>query len=101
MPERELPDMVTEMVDLTRAYVDEEVREPARQLGRYAGAGLGAGLLVSVGALLLSIAGFRALATEVLPEGPYWSALAYVITAVVLGLVAWLLVRRVAKEVPK
>lgn len=81
--------MVAEMVDLTKQYADEELVQPAKALGRVAGVGLGAGVLMSIGALMLSVAAFRALAEYVLPDNPYWSAVGYLVTALMLvGLAA-------------
>lgn len=98
MPERrELPEMVTELVDLSRAYVDEEIVAPAKQLGRYTGASVATGAVVSLGVVLLAVAAFRGLAL-VLPDGPYWSALAYIGVALVMIGLAVLIVRITANK---
>lgn len=88
----QLPELVREFTDLSKEYMLQETVEQAKQLGRYTGVALGAALLFAIGIVMLSIAGFRYL-TDALPEGPNWSALAYLITIVVLGLLAALLVR--------
>ena len=98
--QRELPEMVTELVDLSRSYVDEEIVVPAKQLGRYTGVSVLAGAVVSLGVVLLAVAAFRGLAM-VLPEGAYWSALAYVVVALVMVGLAFLIVRRTATKEPQ
>ena len=37
---------------------------------------------------------------ELLPEGPYWSVLGYVITAIILALVALVMVKFTNREIP-
>jgi hypothetical protein len=82
---QEIPEMVAELVDLTKRYVNEEVVEPGKRLGRVAGMGIGAGLLMSIGALLLSVAAFRFLGNVVLdPDNAWLSATAYIVTAIVM-----------------
>jgi hypothetical protein len=88
---RELPELVREFVDMSKDYMRQETLEPAKQLGRFAGFGIAAALAFALGALFLSVAGVRYL-RDLLPEGPNWSALAYIIAAVVLGLVAGVLI---------
>ncbi len=90
--------MVAEMVDLTKQYADEELVQPAKALGRVAGMGVGAGLLMSIGAFMLSVAAFRALAEYVLPDNPYWSAVGYLITALVLVGIAAALVSAASSD---
>jgi hypothetical protein len=89
---RELPEQVSELVDLSKEYLKQETIEPAKKLGRAFGMGLAASLLFSIGAVLLSIAGMRLL-VRALPEGELWSALgvfiAFVVLAGVAGLIMW------------
>jgi len=88
---RELPQLVREFVDLSKDYMRQETLEPAKQLGRFAGVGLIAAAAFTLGALFLSVAGVR-LVRDLLPDGPNWSALGYLVTAIVLGLVAAVLI---------
>lgn len=90
--------MVAEMVDLTKRYADEELVQPAKALGRVAGVGVGAGVLMSIGALMLSVAAFRALAEYVLPDNPYWSAVGYLVTAFMLVGIAAAMVNAVSPD---
>lgn len=82
---RTLPDRVTELIELSKAYLRQETVEPARRLGKLAGFSLGAAALFAIGGVLLAVAGMRAL-TGALAES--WSWAGYVISAAVLGGVA-------------
>ena len=64
----------------------QETVEPAKKLGRYAGYAVGAAAAFALGALFLAIAGAR-LIIRVLPDGPYWEGLGYVLAAIALGIV--------------
>ena len=88
---RELPELVREFVDMSKDYMRQETLEPAKQLGRFAGFALAGALAFALGALFLSVAAVRYL-RDALPEGPNWSALGYIIAALVLGVVAGVLV---------
>ena len=65
----ELPELVGEFVDLSKEYLRQETLEPAKELGRYAGFSIGAGVAFAIGMLFLSIAGLRGI-IALLPEGP-------------------------------
>lgn len=92
----ELPDLIGEFVDMSKEYLRQETLEPAKQLGRFAGYSIGAGLAFAIGALLLSISGLRwllqALPGEPKNPEPYWEGLGYVIAALFIGGVAALIV---------
>jgi hypothetical protein len=93
---RELPEQVSELIDLSKEYLRQETIEPAKKLGRVFGMGFAASLLFSIGALLLSVAGMRIL-VRVLPEGDLWSALGVFISFVVLAGVAGLIMWRASR----
>ena len=59
-----LPQLVLELRDLVVTYVRQETIVPLRQLGRYAGFGVGGALLLGLGVVLLGVGGLRALQTE-------------------------------------
>ena len=82
----ELPGLVTEFVDMSKEYLRQETIEPAQRLGRFAGYSLGASLMFAIGSLLLAIAAMRGIIL-LLPEGPNWSALGYVLGALAIGIV--------------
>jgi len=88
----ELPELVREFTDMSVEYLRQETLGSASRLGRYAGFVVGAALSFAVGAVLLSIAGARAI-IDVLPDGSNWSALGYLITALVMALILALLIK--------
>ena len=87
----ELPDLVREFAEMSKEYLLQETVEPAKQLGRYAGFSIAAGLAFALAALLLGIASLRGI-LALLPEGPNWEALGYALTAIGLVVVAGVIV---------
>ncbi len=77
----EIPQLVTELVDMSKAYLQQETVDPLKRVGRYAGFSLAGGLLLAIGWLLLAIA-FARWVTDLLPAGELWEVLAYGIAAV-------------------
>lgn len=59
-----LPELVRELWELIVAYFKQETVVPLQQLGRYVAFGLVGALLLGIGALLLAMAGLRALQEE-------------------------------------
>ncbi len=93
---QEIPDLVTELVDLSKEYVRQETIEPLKKVGTHAGFGVAAGVLFAFGALFVVLgayAGFRA----ALPEGEWWTVLSRFLTVLVAGggagIVAWRMTR--------
>ena len=88
----ELPQLAAELVELSKEYLRQETLEPAKRLGKVAGLSVGAGMLISLGVILLATAGMRFL-IEVFPEGGLWTALALLTSALVAagaaGIVVW------------
>ncbi|MDJ0663569.1 MAG: phage holin family protein [Acidimicrobiia bacterium] len=82
----ELPQLVTEFVDMSKEYLRQETVEPAKRLGRFAGFTLGAAFLFAIGGVLLAIAAMRGI-IYLLPDGPNWSALGYILGALAIGVV--------------
>jgi len=93
----ELPELVREFTDMSKQYLLQETVEPAKQLGRYAGFAVGAAMAFALGAMMLAIAGVR-LMIDVLPEGPNWSALGYLLTTLVLALLSGLMIKLGAED---
>ena len=87
----ELPELVGEFVEMSKQYLRQETIEPARQLGRFAGYSMAAGLSFALAGLFLTIAGMRWI-IDILPAGAYWEGLGYVIAAVAAVVVAGLVV---------
>jgi hypothetical protein len=93
MPEpHEIPQLTTELIDMSREYLRQETLEPAKRLGKTAGMGLGGAVAISLGAFLLVLALYNGLKMW-LPAGEWWVVLARFITALAAaggaGLVAW------------
>jgi hypothetical protein len=92
---KELPELVTEFVDMSKEYLRQETLGRAQLVGRHTGVALGTALVSSLAVIFLAVAGVRLL-IDVMPGEPdhqMWSGLAYVIGALVLvglaGLIAW------------
>ncbi len=97
---QELPAMVSEFVELAKSYLRQETVEQGKKLGHFAGFSLGAAVLWALGVVLLAVAGLRGL-VALLPEGPYWEALAYFIVVVVGVALIAILVKLGPKSEPK
>lgn len=86
-----LPTMVTELVELVRAYAKQETVGPLKGLARSVALGVAGSLVLATGVVLLALAGLRALQTETgtVFDGS-WSWVPYVLTllgvAVVIAL---------------
>lgn len=80
---QDIPRLIAEFLELARAYLLQETVEPAKKLGHFAGFSIGATALWAFAVALLAVAGLRAL-YDVLPDGAYWEALAYIVLALVL-----------------
>lgn len=98
---RELPDHVREFISMSKDYMRQETLEPAKQLGTFAGFVVAAALCFSLATLFLSVAGVRVI-RDLLPEGPNWSALGYILAALLLAALAGTLIavtsRRTSSE---
>ena len=92
----ELPQMVTELVGMSKEYLQQETIEPAKKLGRYAGIGLGVGVIMAFAALFFGLAAY-ALFKQILPDDEWYLVLARGLTVVVTGGFAGLLGWRMAK----
>ena len=93
---QEIPELITELAGMSKDYLRQEIVEPAKKLGRFAGFGFGAALLYSVAALLLTL-GLFALLRRLLPDTPWWSVAARLFTFIGAGaaaaLVGWRMTR--------
>jgi hypothetical protein len=89
---QEIPQLVRDLIDMSKDYLRQEVIEPIKNLGRHAGMGLGGAILFSLGAFI-ALLGVYSLLKMVLPESAWYVVLARLLTAVVgaaaAGLVAW------------
>jgi hypothetical protein len=93
---KEIPELVTELAAMSKEYLRQEVVDPAKKLGRFAGFGLGAAVLFSIAAFLLAL-GLFALLRRLLPDTPWWSVGARLFTFVGAGagaaLIGWRMTR--------
>ncbi len=94
---KELPQLVSELVDMSKEYLRQETIEPAKRLGRFAGFGLGGGFLFAAAALFIGL-GSYALFGQLLPTGEWWTVLARGLTALVCGAAAGLIAWRISKS---
>jgi hypothetical protein len=89
---QEIPELVTELVGMSKEYLRQETLEPAKKLGRLAGFGIGAGAVFAFAAMFV-VLGAYALLREVLPEGEWWLVLSRFLTVVValagVGILGW------------
>jgi len=88
----ELPQLITEFIDLAKDYLREHTIVPARKLGRLLGYSLAASFGFVLAALFLSVVVLR-LIVEAMPDGAIWSGLGYVAASFALlamtGLTMW------------
>ena len=81
---------------MSREYLRQEIVEPVKKLGRVAGFGMGAAVLFSIGAVLLTL-GLFSLLRRVLPDTPWWSVGARLFTFIGAGagaaLIGWRMTR--------
>jgi uncharacterized membrane protein len=96
---KSIPQVATELWELSLAYARQETIDPLKGLGRFLGYGIGGAILFSIGGVLLVLAGLRALQTETdttftgnLSFIPYLIVVAAVLLLV--GLVVWRVVKR-------
>lgn len=93
MPEpHEIPQIASELVEMSREYLRQETLEPAKRLGKQAGLGLGGAVALAVGAVCLAWAMYYGLQL-LFPEGAWWVVLSRGLTAVAAaaaaGIIGW------------
>jgi hypothetical protein len=84
---KEIPQLASELVDLSKEYLRQETIDPARRLARAVGLYVLAGALFSFGGIMLSIAALRII-NEALPRRDLWTAFGFVITALLVLIAA-------------
>lgn len=89
---QEIPNIATELVEMTKEYLRQETLEPAKALGKQAGMGLGGAVIMSIGAMCL-VWGLYYGVQLLLPEGQWYVVLARGVTAIAAaaaaGIVGW------------
>src|SRR5690349_5622118 len=101
MPEssKSVPAVASELWQLIVAYFKQEALEPVKELGRFIAFGFAGSLLLSLGLVMLTLAGLRALQTETSTTFTgNWSWAPYLITLVGCGAVAALAGRAIARR---
>ena len=96
---KELPELVSEFVDMSKQYLRQETLEPAKHLGRHAAFSIAGGIAFAMAALFAAVALLR-LIIDVLPSDPghrMWSGLGYVLTAVALAAIGGIVVKVASK----
>ena len=94
---QDVPALVREFYVLAKSYLLQETVEPAKRLGRFAAYSFVAAVLWTLAVVLLGVAGLRTM-YDLLPSTPYWEALAYVGSSVVLVVFMALLIKFVPKR---
>lgn len=88
----ELPQLISEFIDLAKAYLREHTIVPARRLGRLAGLSFAASVLFVLAALFLGVVVLRVI-VDAMPDGSIWSGFGYILASLALllltGLVMW------------
>ena len=80
MPDpREIPELTSELIDMSREYLRQETIEPAKRLGKHAGMGFGGAILFGLGSIFVVWGLYNALTTW-LPDGEWWVVLARFLT---------------------
>ncbi|MCP4307253.1 MAG: hypothetical protein GY926_25165 [bacterium] len=93
----ELPQLITEFVDMSKEYLRQETVEAGNRLGKFAGFTIAASIMFALGALLLAVAGTRGI-IYLLPDGPNWSALGYILGALAIAVVISVMVGIAGRE---
>ncbi len=94
---KSVPSVVGELWQLVVAYFKQEAIEPIKLLGRFVAFGIAGSLFLSLGLVMLTLAGLRALQTETdTTFTGNWSWAPYLITLVACALVAALAGRAIS-----
>ncbi|MEY2461699.1 MAG: hypothetical protein QOG30_3529 [Acidimicrobiaceae bacterium] len=99
--EKSIPQVVTELWEMTVSYAKQETVEPLKGLGRFVAFGVGAALVGGIGIIMLTLAGLRALQTHNgghLDGNLNW--VPYLAALVLLGLLIALAVSRIKVKGP-
>jgi hypothetical protein len=97
--DKSIPQVVTELKELTVNYAKQETIDPLRGLGRFVAYGVGGSLVLAMGLGMLGLAGLRALQTETGSTFTgNWSWFPYLIATIVLGAIAALAILQISKD---
>ena len=98
MPEEEksIPQVLTELWEMLVSYGKQETVEPLKGLGRFVAFGMASAIVGSIGIILLTLGGLRALQTH--NDGHLdgnWNWVPYLAALVLLALLIMIAVRRI------
>ena len=98
MPEEEksIPQVMTELWEMLVSYAKQETVDPLKGLGRFVAFGMASAIVGSIGIILLTLAGLRALQTH--NDGRLdgnWNWVPYLAALVLLALLIMIFVRRI------
>lgn len=89
---QQIPQIATELAEMSRDYLRQEVVEPAKNLGKHAGMGVGGAMAISLGAFFLAWALYNGL-KMLFPQTEWYDVLSRLLTAlgglVAAGLIGW------------
>lgn len=89
---QEIPQLTTELVEMSREYLRQETLEPAKRLGKQAGMGIGGAIVLAIGAICLTWGLYYGLVL-LFPEGEWWVVLSRGLTAIAAaataGIIGW------------
>jgi Putative Actinobacterial Holin-X, holin superfamily III len=94
---QEIPQLTTELIDMSREYLRQETLEPAKALGKHAGMGVGGAVVLSFGSFLLVLAVYFALRMA-FPDTEWFEVLARFLTAVAAASAAGLAIWRMQRD---
>jgi len=94
--EKSIPQVLTELWEMTLAYAKQETVEPLKGLGRFIGLGIAAVLLASTGIILITLGVLRVLQVH---NGEHlngnWNWVPYLVALAALGILIAIIVSRV------
>lgn len=90
---KELPQQVSDLIELTKQYLRQETVDPLRRIGQSVARALIAALLVGLGVVLMAM-GFHRFFGEIFPVGQWWETATAATTAVVFLLAAVIVAAR-------
>ena len=96
---KSIPQVASELWELSSAYAKQETIDPLKGLGRFLAFGVGGAISFGLGSILLLLAGLRALQTETgstFTGNLSWAP--YLITVAAAVLLAALVVMRIVKR---
>lgn len=96
---KSVPNLASEVVEMSVAYLKQETIVPIKALGRFVGLGLAGAILLSFSFVVLMVAGLRALQTETGStfDGT-WSFVPYLIVMAAAGVIAAVAASRIGKR---